>query len=56
MILLSVKIPLKIHQSGHAMGGNGGSKIFYPECLWARLKTFHSTFSNHLGGFSKWSF
>jgi len=28
MILLSGKIPLEIHQSGHAMGGNGASEIF----------------------------
>jgi hypothetical protein len=55
MILLSGKIPSEIHQSGHAMGGNGGSKKFCPKCLWARLKIFHSTFSNHLGDFFKWS-
>jgi len=51
MILLSGQIPLEFHQSGHAMGGNGGLQIFYPKRLWTWLKIFHSTFSNHLGGF-----
>jgi hypothetical protein len=44
--------PTKTYQSGHVVGGNGGLKIFYLKCLWACLKKFHSTFSNHLGGFS----
>jgi hypothetical protein len=39
MILLSEQIPLEVHQNGHAMGGNGGLRIFHP------------TFLNHLGGF-----
>jgi hypothetical protein len=52
MILLSGQIPVEIHQSGHAMGGNGGLRIFCLKCLHAWLKIFHSTFSNHLGGFS----
>jgi hypothetical protein len=38
MILLSGQIPLGIHQSGHAMGGNGGLGIFCPKWLWAWLK------------------
>jgi hypothetical protein len=33
MILLSGQIPLEIHQSGHAMGGNGGLKFFNPKWL-----------------------
>jgi len=52
MILLSGQIPLETHQSGHAMGGNGGLGFFCPKCLWAWLKICHSTYSNHLGGFS----
>jgi hypothetical protein len=52
MILLNGQIPLKAHQSGHAMGGNSGLKVFYPKCLQTWLKIFHSTFPNHLGGFS----
>ncbi len=42
MTLLNGQIPLKTHQSGHAMGGNDGLE----------MKIFHSTFSKHLGGFS----
>jgi len=38
MILLSGKIPLETHQSGHAMGGNGGLRIFCPICFLAWLK------------------
>jgi hypothetical protein len=34
--------PIKTHQSGCAMGGNDG----------LGMKKFHSTFSNHLSGFS----
>jgi len=49
---LNGQIPLKIHQSGHAMGSNGGLGIFSLKCFRAWLKIFHSTFSNHLGGFS----
>jgi hypothetical protein len=51
MILLSGQISLKTHQSGHAVGGNGGLGIFCPKCFWAWLKKIHFTFSNHLGGF-----
>jgi hypothetical protein len=32
MILLNGQIPLELHQSGHAMGGNSGLEIFYPKC------------------------
>ncbi len=42
MTFLNGQIPLKTHQSGHAMGSNDGLQIEF----------FHSTFSNHLGGFS----
>jgi hypothetical protein len=42
MTLSNGQIPLKIHRSGHAMGANDG----------LGMKKFHSTFSNHLGGFS----
>jgi hypothetical protein len=52
MILLSGQIPLKIHQSGYAIRGNGGLGIFCAKCFRAWLKLFHSTFSNHLDGFS----
>jgi hypothetical protein len=52
MILLSGHIPPKIHQIGHEVGGNIGLGIFCPKCLCAWLKIFHSTFSNHLDGFS----
>jgi len=37
MILLKGKIPLKTHQSGHVVGGNGGLEIFYLKCLKAWL-------------------
>jgi len=52
MILLSEQIPLKTHQSGHVVEGNGGLGIFCLKCLRAWLKIFTSTFSNQLGGFS----
>jgi len=39
-----VGIPLKTHQSGHAMGGNGGLGILCLKCFRARLKFFHSIF------------
>jgi hypothetical protein len=44
MILLSGQIPLKTHQSGHVVGGNGGLGILCLKCLRTWLKTFHSTF------------
>jgi hypothetical protein len=37
MILLNGQIPLKTHQSGHEVGGNGGLKIFCSKCLCAWL-------------------
>jgi hypothetical protein len=52
MILLNGQSSLETHQNGHTMGGNGGLGIFYLKCFQAWLKIFHSTFSNHLGGFS----
>jgi hypothetical protein len=39
-----VGIPLKTHQSGHAMGGNGGLGIFYLKWFRTWLKIFHSSF------------
>ncbi len=52
IILLNGQIPLETHQSGHVLRGNGGLGIFCPKYLLTWLKIFHSTFSNHLGGFS----
>jgi hypothetical protein len=48
MILLSGQIPLKTHQSGHAMGGNGSLGIFCMKCFQTWLKVFHSTFQTTL--------
>jgi hypothetical protein len=39
------------HEQIPLVGGNDGLRIFYLKCLWAWLNFFHSTFSNHLGGF-----
>jgi len=50
MILLSWQIPLEIHQSGHAMGGNGGLQIFCPKCLWT-FENFPFHFFKTLGWF-----
>jgi hypothetical protein len=33
MILLSGRIPLETHQSGYAIGSNGGLQIFYLKCF-----------------------
>jgi hypothetical protein len=46
------QIPPKTHQSGHEARGNIGLGFFCAKCLHAWLKIFHSTFSNHLDGFS----
>jgi hypothetical protein len=56
MLLLGEQISLETHQSGQVLGGNNGLGFFYQKLLPTWLKFFQSTFSNHLGGFSEWSF
>jgi hypothetical protein len=51
MILLSGKIPLKTHQSGHVVGGNGGFNFFAQNAFKHGYK-FSIPLSNGLGGFS----